>query len=141
MHSHLDEAAIKKADVIAIIGRPEAGKTTLADKLGAMKGCRVIHTDDFIKKMTFKDAAGEIIKLCNEEKSPYIVEGVQVARMLLTGQKEQTWKPDLVIYVNAATAPDPKHKGLATLTQKAYQDWMAEDHGVPVMRYLRQPNR
>ncbi len=128
---------IKNARVIAIIGRPQAGKTTLAKKLSAFKHCPIIHTDDYIKKVSFKDAAEAIIKVCNEQDAPYIVEGVQVARMLRTGQKEKIWKPDLVIYINMATAPSAEHKGLATLTQKAFQEWDAEDHGVPVVRYLR----
>lgn len=123
----MTDQELDAAKIIAIVGRPGVGKTTLAKQLAREKGCRIIHTDDYIKKFKFSEAAEGIIDICKGEQPPYIVEGVQVARMLRKG-----FKPDVVIIMNANDRPQTHHKGLAVLTANAVKEWLATEHGAKV---------
>lgn len=131
-------AEIRDKRVIVIAGRPQVGKTTLAKSLAMHLGRPVLHTDDYIHQFSFKDAAANLIEIAkgfpwSHEPLGFIVEGVQALRMLRTGEREGTWKPDLVIYCDASIFIDKKHVSLAALTKSAYTDWMAMAPGVDVI--------
>lgn len=116
--------SIGNAQRIAIVGRPGVGKTTIAKKMAEVLGTNLYHTDDYIDRTTFEDAPKAIIAdLANADR--YIVEGVQVARMLRTGQRENIWRPDCVVLVRANIAGQPKHKSMTALVSKALQEWLS----------------
>jgi adenylate kinase family enzyme len=111
---------------IAIVGRPKVGKTTLAKKLARELGINIHHTDDSIGEIDFKDADKYWINRLQEQEN-YIVEGVQVARMLRSGARDKSWTPDKVYIVDATHSTEPKHRGLAALCNDPVEKW-CEDH-------------
>lgn len=110
---------------IAIAGRPRVGKTTLANKLSKELGIpKIIYTDDLIGEVSFEEAKKVLLELVKDEPR-YIVEGVQVCRMLRQGMRDETWEPEIVVHVEATHRPLRKHKGLASLNDKALKEYMA----------------
>ncbi len=129
---------LKNYKKIAIIGRPRVGKTTLAKQLGDALGYDVVSTDDFIGKHSFEDAPEKIIEQLLKKDRPYIIEGVQTARMIRKGYRLKTWEPDVVIEVDADIELEPGHKGLASLQQKAIFDWIKESGGkIKIIKHKR----
>jgi len=118
---------------IAIVGRPKVGKTTLAKKMAKELDLNLIHTDDIIGDVSFIDADKHMIEKVRDQES-YIVEGVQVSRMLRRGEKEGSWKPDKLIIVDATHKVKPKHKGLASLCKDPVDVWCAANPDVEVER-------
>lgn len=111
---------LKNKRFIAIAGRPQVGKTTLGKRLSKELDRTLIHTDDFIEKTTFQEAPLAIIRHMKRLKTPMIVEGVQVARMLKKGL-EHGWIPDIVIHVDANWPTEGKHRRLAAMNRKAME--------------------
>jgi len=110
---------------IAIVGRVGVGKTFLADELAKKYKLKAVHTDDFIDKCDFKDAPQFVMSHCRQLLKPYVVEGVQVSRMLRTGLRDKIWQPDIVLFVECTgMALEVQHRSLATLTQKAMTEWL-----------------
>jgi phage gp29-like protein len=126
-----DLAKFKK---IAIVGNPVSGKSTLGNALSSALGIPRISTDSFIGKATFDEMPSHIIEELKEKES-YIVSGVQVSRMLKYGQRDGTWQPDAVVFVNSGKKPEIKHKGLATMTQNSMAEWMKNKGNVYVCYY------
>jgi hypothetical protein len=121
------------AKKIAVVGRPRTGKTTLAKKLSEDLGLALHHTDDSINKIPFKDTDRHWINKLSGEES-YIVEGVQVSRMLRSGGKDGSWKPDKLIVVEASHPVRKEHKGLASLCKSAVDQWCESNPDVEVER-------
>lgn len=121
--TELGASTLLGARAIAITGRPRVGKTTLGKRLSEYKNGALVHTDDYIKDFSFEDAAKGLIDVCSKIDGPYIVEGVQVARMLRTGAREGIWQPDLVIVVDSSNELEKKHGSLAALVSKALSEW------------------
>lgn len=118
---------------IAIAGRPGVGKTTLAKKLAEQMGLRLYHTDDLIGVVPFKDANDAMIKQLSDKES-FIVEGVQVARMLRKGHRDQTFKPDKLIIVDSDQPVENRHKGLASLNHDPIEQWVLANPDVEIER-------
>jgi len=120
---------LKPFKKIAIVGRVGVGKTHLAGELMAEYKHDIIHTDDYIEKSDFKDAPNYVIDVCNKWiKKKYIVEGVQVSRMLRTGLRDDSWQPDVVLFVECrGLEVEKSHKSLASLTRNAMADWIEEN--------------
>lgn len=115
---------------IAIVGAPRAGKTTLAKKLAKELGIPLIHTDDLIGKVSFKDADKELLNQVKDLDS-YIVEGVQVSRMLRTSNKDKSWKPDKLYIVESNLPTEKRHRGLASLCGDPVKQWVQDNPDVP----------
>ncbi len=128
---------------IAIAGRPGVGKTTLARKLLVENPqCALVHTDDYMNR-EFGIVDKTLIEICkNLDKMgrSYIVEGVQVARMLRHGDKEKIWYPDKLYWVEADTLVEPRHKGLTSLCFNAVQDWIDNNPNIPLERVYNRVN-
>lgn len=118
---------------IAIVGRPKVGKTTLANKLAKELDIALFHTDDSIGKVSFTDAHNHWIEQLRDKES-YIVEGVQVSRMLRKGHSEGSWKPDKLIIVDASHPVKSKHRGLASLCKDPVEQWCEANPDVEVER-------
>lgn len=69
------------ATSIAIIGAPRAGKTTLADRLGAELALPVVHADDMIA-LGWSQVSDTLARLMIRDPQPAIFEGVAVVRAL-----------------------------------------------------------
>jgi adenylate kinase family enzyme len=76
--------------VIAIVGLPRSGKTTLSELIAESVGLSVLHTDDF-RKLPWDKAADAALAAISGHG---IVEGITVARLFRRG-----FKPDLVIHL------------------------------------------
>lgn len=101
---------------IAIIGRPGVGKTYLANKLAKDQNLKNISTDDYIGSVPFEDVPTKIMTDLETVDQDYVVEGVQVARMIKKG-----FKPDKIYIVEANTRLEPKHKALAKINRNAIE--------------------
>ena len=109
--------------IFTLTGSPGSGKTTYADSLPATE---VFHTDDFMHIGEFKEFPERMIDLLKGE-AEYIVEGVQVARMLRTGHRQGTWIPDHVVMMQGGDLDNPM---TATVTS-ALVDWVNESGREP----------
>jgi hypothetical protein len=103
---------------IAIVGRPRVGKSTLAERIALDRP--IIATDDFIGSVPF-GAIPEAVLGAVRARERYIMEGVQTCRLLA----HYSFRPDLVIIVDADIPVDPKHAGLATLNKNKINEWKA----------------
>ena len=77
-----------------------------------------------------EDAPEVVWKHLNKLKGGYIVEGVQVARMLRKGLRTGEWQPDRVIIVDNPLSPvQQRHAGIAAMNAKALEEWRRESKG------------
>lgn len=115
-------------DIIAIAGRPGIGKTTLAEKISKSFGHKVISTDKFIERSSFKESPEIIMSAVDKETENLVVEGVQVARMLKKG-----FKPDLVIEIECSKECEKRHRGLASMVENSMTAFKIMESGIPVV--------
>lgn len=96
--------------VLAIVGLPGCGKTTLALKLGTALGLPTVHTD-VLKEQPWDVQPGAGMDLVREHPQ-LIIEGFTVCRMFKRG-----FEPDAVIYILGS---DPKRtpRGLRTQLER-----------------------
>lgn len=90
---------------LAIVGLPGCGKTTLADKLGAHLGLRVLHTDDYRGLPWEEQADACVVALPGWG----VVEGVTVCRLFKRG-----FEPDCVLWILGG---DPARSPVGLRTQ------------------------
>jgi deoxyadenosine/deoxycytidine kinase len=95
-------ALATKAKIIAIVGLPATGKTTLAKELAEMlPGHKLIHTDDYIEH-GYEDSInvlmGDIYQV-----PKLIVEGVLVYRLLNRGLTDKYFNADHVFHCVSST--------------------------------------
>jgi adenylate kinase family enzyme len=130
----------RKTEKIAIAGRCRVGKTTLAEKLAEKTGLELIRTDDYIDNVSFDANPMFVIdKLKDMKHQGYIVEGVQVARMLRKGLRLDIWQPDTVIIVENPLSPiQRRHAGIATMNRRALDEWL--DKKSNDVRVIREQN-
>jgi len=107
--------------MIAITGYPGSGKTTFANDLAKKSKTKVLHTDDFIKAVPFKDIPEHLIAIVKVAK-PDIIEGVQVARMLRKGHRDKTFSADTVIWVEGGNEGNK----ISAMVAKAFEEWKKE---------------
>lgn len=77
----LHSSAADAWGLIAIIGSPRAGKTTLACRLSVERGVPVVHADDMIG-LGWSDASTELARLMAAADGACVWEGVMVVRAL-----------------------------------------------------------
>jgi adenylate kinase family enzyme len=81
--------------LLAIVGLPGAGKTTLAKALGAHLGLPVLHSDEY-NELPWEEQADAVLAAIPARG---IVEGVTVPRLFRRG-----FAPDAVVYILGGTA-------------------------------------
>lgn len=88
---------IARGDRIFIVGAPASGKTTLCNRIRAMGGPPVIHTDNYMRY----GFLGCVDAILNDLKvrDRFTLEGVQSARVLRRIMKYDN-APGTVIYLN-----------------------------------------
>lgn len=87
---------------LLVLGRPSAGKTWLSKVLGGMyKHHTIINTDDYI----YIGGVRAIAAIIEDQSStpPCIIEGMMGYDLLLTGAREKSYSPDIVIEVDIST--------------------------------------
>lgn len=109
-------ARISLAKKVVIVGPPCAGKTFLTEELqkrafpeaGPLtpNEFKYIHTDNYIdpEKNNFEEAMYKVkkdVETCIEHEIPFIVEGIQAARLLRKGIELGDFNPDLIIKLEA----------------------------------------
>jgi hypothetical protein len=83
---------------VAICGPSRAGKTTFAEELSKYTGQPILEADAF-RDLPWKEIPEKIISLIQPNM---ILEGCQVARVLRTGAKDNSYTPEIVIFLNTA---------------------------------------
>ncbi len=96
---------------LAIVGLPDVGKTTLANKLGPALGLPVLCTDVFMT-LPWADQADAAMELVRPR---CIIEGITVARMFRRG-----FNPDCVLYVLGG---DAHLKAIASLVKRGLEEY------------------
>jgi hypothetical protein len=84
---------------IVLFGYTKTGKVKIAKTISEHLGIKLIKTDDY-QHIDFKQAVYtmlDVITKLERENIPFIIEGVQCARILRKGQETGTFTPDLVI--------------------------------------------
>lgn len=84
---------------IVLFGYTKTGKVKIAKSISEHLGIKLIKTDDY-QHIDFKQAVYTMLGvITNLEKSniPFIIEGVQCARILRKGLETGTFTPDIVI--------------------------------------------
>lgn len=115
--------AANAAERIAIVGGPNAGKTTLANKLRDVLGRESRHTDSLLATHEWSDASAEVAQWMSEP-GPWVIEGATTVRGLRKWMSANEGTPaDLVIYLDSAKAP--RSKGQETMA-KGVRTVMAE---------------
>lgn len=104
---------------VLIIGGPKTGKSTLGSELSQRLGLKLISTDDYIGRKSFKGIPDAILA-DHGSRDNIIIEGVAAARLLT-----RDYKPDLVIYLTEYSA-DPKHVALNTIARTRYENYKGE---------------
>ena len=106
--------------IIAIVGFPGSGKSTLSKHYESLK-ISVYPTDDYIGRWGFKEFPDKMIHTL-ASRDTYVIEGVQVARMLRTGFRMGTWSPDMVIEMIGGDDTNP----ISRTVSSAMNDWKIE---------------
>jgi len=106
---------------IVIVGYPKCGKTEIS---GLITDREVIHSDDFIKEVNWKDTPDFLIKLLNS-KEIYAIEGIQCFRLLRTGIRNSSYFPDIVIYVNPRYPAYPNHIATRKMLDTIWNEYLA----------------
>jgi hypothetical protein len=91
--------SLKPYRKIVLFGYTKTGKVKIAKTISEHLGIKLIKTDDF-QHIDFKQAVYTMLNLLTSLETtgtPFIIEGVQCARILRKGQETGTFTPDLVI--------------------------------------------
>lgn len=110
------------ANTIAIGGVPQSGKTTLAGEF-SQHGWHVIHTDDFLHRFPQQTRPSQLIEVVKNSARRHprlVVEGTEVGRMLRTGDKLATWRPDWILW----RQPEARLQGFAKGLQTIFADYL-----------------
>ncbi len=99
--------------LVAILGLPGSGKTTLANKLANALNLTVLHTDDFKSMPWSKAADAAMAAIANGTYG--VVEGITVARLFRRG-----FEPSLVL-VLAGGKPMPAMSSLISRGLREYR--------------------
>ena len=124
-------------EIIAILCRPNAGKSTLAQKLSKEKNYPILHTDKYIGDVDFKDVPKRIIEDLEKDTQDggIIVEGIQAARLVRTGQRDKSFTPSEVYWVDSNLHLEKRHRSLDALCRNCITEF--EDNNetnIPVHR-------
>lgn len=114
-------SAIKNANSIIIIGHPKSGKTKISKMLKNKLNIELIHTDDFMETVSWKEQATFFLNMLKSKKR-YILEGVQGYRVLRTGARNG-WGPDLAINITSKYPAMLKHQSMVKTLDKIYRDY------------------
>jgi adenylate kinase family enzyme len=90
---------------ILLLGRPSAGKTWLSNQLNNLDH-KTIHTDnyrEFAEPMAIQAIIEDEADIQRYYNAGSIIEGVLGYPLLLTGLKEQSYRPDIVIEVEISS--------------------------------------
>ena len=83
---------------IVIVGGPHTGKTTLANKMGAETGVRVLHSDS-VMGLGWSEASAKVAEWF-DFTGPWLVEGAACARALRKWMASHPGKPcDRVLWL------------------------------------------
>lgn len=85
---------------ILIIGKPSAGKTWFSKVLGGMyKHHTVLHADNYLTSSVIEPRQIAAIIEDQSFTQPCIIEGMSGYQLLLTGAKDKSYSPDVVIEI------------------------------------------
>jgi len=105
---------------LAIVGGPNAGKTTYAASLTASPFYRPIFCTDTFMHLPWKDQPTAIIEFL-ADKDAFIIEGVQVARALRKGLEV-----DMVVFLRGTRSLLTSRQEIMRKTVvKVFDDWQA----------------
>ncbi len=111
---------------LAIVGGPNAGKTTFAASLPFPKFYRpIFHTDSFMN-LPWEDQPAAIIEYL-DDRDAFIIEGVQVARALRKGLMV-----DAVIFIRGTRSLlTSRQEIMRKMVVKVFDDWQETNTKVP----------
>lgn len=120
---------LKLYDRIAIIGRPGVGKSWLSFAIASYlnDSRKIVQTDDYLGHK-FIDVP-DVINTDLAGVSKFIIEGVQAMRCIKYGLPV-----DLVVYLDSKAPLKPIHKGLATMVQNGFNEWLPHKNKCFVMK-------
>lgn len=110
----------KDYNKIVVIGLPKSGKTEFVKQF---KDREIIHTDAFMISHTWKEQPEAIIYHL-KIRGKYIIEGIQCYRLLRTGAKDGTYKPDLIINIFTRSVIQLEHKAMTKTLRKIWRDYL-----------------
>jgi adenylate kinase family enzyme len=114
---------------IAVAGPPRTGKTTLAQRIAAKSGSRLISTDAFMALGW--EAQPDAIASAVHGLNRFVVEGIQVGRALRKGLLDV----DVVLWLDVPrVALSDRQRATTKGCGKIFRDWLESNAGrIPVV--------
>lgn len=120
------ERYISDCRKLAIVGGPNAGKTTFAVSLEFPEFYRPVFCTDIFMHLPWKDQPAAIIKYL-ADLDAFVIEGVQTARALRKGLEV-----DMVVFIRGTRIPlNSRQEIMRKTVVKVFDDWSETNTKVP----------